>query len=54
MRLGHRCADREVVTHVQRHGLDQDVLVALQTLELARQLVQALGHGHLALLAGLG
>ncbi|MCY1563251.1 hypothetical protein D9M68_1007640 [compost metagenome] len=53
MGFRHRRADCQVVAHVERDGLDQDVLVALQALELARQPVQALGHGHLALLARL-
>ena len=33
--LGHRHGQGEVVAQVQRHGLDQDGLVALQSLELA-------------------
>lgn len=34
MGFGHRRADRQKVAHVERQRLDQDVLVALQFVEL--------------------
>jgi hypothetical protein len=50
----HRRTDCEEVAHVERHGLDQDDLVTFQLLELPRQAIQALRHGGLALIAGVG
>ena len=49
---GHR--DRQEVAHVERYGLDQDVLVALQPVELTREAVKALAHGRLALVRRIG
>ena len=54
VRLGNRHADREVVADEQRQRFDGDVLVALHTLGLARQAIQPLGDGRLALVGGIG
>jgi hypothetical protein len=47
--LGNRRADRQVVADEQRQRFDLDVLVALQALGLARQAIEPLGDGRLAL-----
>ena len=40
VRFRYREADRQVMAHEQRHGLDQDGLIALQLVELARELIE--------------
>ena len=54
MRLRHRGADGEEVAHVERQRLDQDILIPLQLIELARQAIQPFGDGGFALVAGVG
>ncbi|MDT4876515.1 hypothetical protein FQZ97_1119520 [compost metagenome] len=49
--FGHWRADGQEVADKQRQRLDLDVLVALQPLELARQPIEPLGDGRLALIA---
>ena len=51
MRFGNRRADGQEVANEQRQRFDLDVLVALQALGLARQPIQPLGDGRLALVA---
>lgn len=43
----------QVVAQVQGHGLDQHALVAFETVELARQAIQALGQGRLPLVVAV-
>ena len=49
VRFGNRRADGEVVADEQRQRFDGDVLIALHALGLARQPIQSLGDGCLAL-----
>ena len=51
VRLGNRRTDGQEVAAEQRQCLDFDVLIALQSLELARQPVEPLGDGRLTLIA---
>nr|ALP00396.1 Orf1 [Pseudomonas putida] len=54
MCFGNGRADSQEVAHVQRHRLDQDVLVAFELVVLAREAVQSLADRGLALVATVG
>ena len=54
MRFRHRGAYSQEIAHIEREGLDQDVLIPLQLVELASQAVQPFGDSGFALVAGIG
>ena len=54
VRLGNRSAHGQVVADEQRQRFDGDVLVALHAIGLAREAIQPLGNGRLALVGGIG
>ena len=51
--FGYGQRDRQEVADVKRHCFDQDALVPLQPVELAREAVQPFAHGRLTLVGSI-